>query len=248
MSGNHKKPASRLITAEGFGSVQRWKLPAVGGVLVESPEDESKLSINKLQIKSKNSRSQTAHKPVTVGQVEEIHKQAYREGFESGKKEGFEKGKKEGRDLGSRQGKAEAKEKIQQFESILQTLSKPLLQLDDAIEQELLSLVMAIARQVIRRELKTDPGQVIAVVREAVGALPLADAKVRVFLHPEDAALVREALTMPEDEYAWQVVEDPVLSRGGCKVVTETSQVDASLDTRLAALVSGVFGEGRQSD
>ena len=236
------------MTAEGFGAVQRWKLPAVGGVLVEKPEDEPELSIHRPQIKSKNSRSQTAGRPVTAGQVEKIHKQAYREGFELGQKEGFEKGKKEGHELGSRQGKAEAKEKIQQFESILQTLSKPLLQLDDSIEQELLSLVVAVARQVIRRELKTDPGQVIAVVREAVGALPLADAKVRVFLHPEDATLVRKALTMPENECAWQIVEDPVLSRGGCKVVTETSQVDASLDTRLAALVSGVFGEGRQSD
>ncbi len=243
MSVDDKKPVSRLITAEGFGAVQRWELPTVGGAIVDKPEDELEVSIQQ-----RASRQKMSEKPVTAGQVEKIQKQAYQEGLALGKKEGLKKGKKEGYEFGVKQGQAESQEKIKQFESILQTLSEPLSQLDDLVEQELLSLVVAISRQVIRRELKTDPGQVIAVIREAVGALPLADAKVRVFLHPEDAELVRKALTMPEDKYAWQVVEDPVLSRGGCKVVTETSQIDASLDARLTALAAAVFGEGRISD
>ncbi len=243
MSVDDKKPVSRLMTADGFGAVQRWEIPAVGGAIVEKPEDEQENSIQKLALRQKK-----PSQPVTAGQVEKIQKQACQEGFESGRKEGLEKGKKEGYEFGVKQGQAESKEKIKQFESILKTLSAPLSQLDDAVEQELLSLAVAVSRQIIRRELKTDPGQVIAVIREAVGALPLSDAKIRVFLHPEDAELVRKALTMPENDQAWQIVEDPVLSRGGCKVVTETSQIDASLDTRLATLVATVFGEGRQND
>ncbi len=233
-----KNSISRLVTAEDFGVVQRWELPAVGGAIVEKPEDEQETSV----------KQKASGKPVTAGQVEQIQKQAYREGLALGKKEGLKKGQKEGYVLGAKKGQAEVQEKIKQFENILQTLSEPLSQLDDSVEQELLSLVVAISRQIIRRELKTDPGQVIAVIREAVAALPLSDAKIRVFLHPEDAELVRKALTMPEDDQAWKIVEDPVLSRGGCKVMTETSQVDASLDTRLAALVAHVFGEGRKSD
>ncbi len=217
---------------------QRWEIPVVGGAIVEKAGDEVDVA----------AQQQKTAKAVTAGQIEEIQKQAYREGFAAGKKDGLAKGEKEGYETGVKKGQDELRKKISCFESILKTLSRPLSQLDDAIEEELLTLVVTIARQIIRRELKSDPGQIIAVIREAVGALPLADAKVRLFLHPDDAALVRHELTMPEDGKSWQIVEDPVLSRGGCKVATETSQIDATLERRLATLVASVFGdEGRKS-
>ena len=52
---------------------------------------------------------------------------------------------------------------------------------------------MALARQIVRRELKTDPTQIIGIIREAIAALPVAARDVRVHLHPEDAAVVRAA-------------------------------------------------------
>jgi flagellar assembly protein FliH len=68
---------------------------------------------------------------------------------------------------------------------------------------------------------------------------------VRVHLHPEDAAVVRQNLAPTESERAWQLVEDPVMARGGCQITTATSRVDARLETRLGAIVSELMGTER---
>jgi len=62
--------------------------------------------------------------------------------------------------------------------------------LDEEVEKELILLVTGIATQIIRREIKMDPGQIIAAVREAIKVLPLSSQKISLYLHPEDADLV----------------------------------------------------------
>jgi flagellar assembly protein FliH len=44
------------------------------------------------------------------------------------------------------------------------------------------------------------------------------------------------------------LVEDPVITRGGCKVVTDTSQIDATLDSRLASLIAPLLAGARMLD
>ena len=58
--------------------------------------------------------------------------------------------------------------------------------------------------------------------------------------------MVRQNLAPTESERAWQLVEDPVMARGGCQVTTATSRVDARLETRLGAIVSELMGTERQ--
>ena len=72
--------------------------------------------------------------------------------------------------------------------------------------------------------------------------------EVRVILHPEDAAVVRQNLAPTESERAWTIIEDPLLmARGGCQITTATSRIDARLETRLAAILSELMGNERQS-
>jgi flagellar assembly protein FliH len=66
-------------------------------------------------------------------------------------------------------------------------------------------------------------------------------------LHPEDAAVVREKLAAPGSESAWKIVEDPVMTRGGCRVTTDTAHIDARLETRLHSIMTAVLGEERTS-
>jgi flagellar assembly protein FliH len=135
--------------------------------------------------------------------------------------------------------------RIARLDSILKLLSRPLEDLDSEVEKQLTLLALTVGKHVVRRELKTDPAQVIAVIRESVARLPAASRDVRVHLHPEDAMVVRKHLSEPSTERAWSIVEDPALSRGGCVVRTDTSQIDARLDSRLNAVVSAAFGDER---
>ncbi|HQU15084.1 MAG: FliH/SctL family protein [Gammaproteobacteria bacterium] len=172
----------------------------------------------------------------TVDGLERLQKQAYDEAFQRGHSEGLAAGSQETESRAAR------------LEALMVALAQPFRELDEQVEQELVRLALAIARQLVRREIKTDPGQVVAVVREALAALPVASRNARLHLHPEDAKLVREVLSLSDGERPWQVVEDPVLTRGGCRVITDTSQIDASLESRLAAMVANVLGGDRESD
>ncbi len=175
-------------------------------------------------------------RPMTARQLEEIQQQA--------RQEGFQQGLQEGRDAGLKQ----FRERIQYLDKIVQALDTPFEELDETVERQVAQLAMLVARHLVRRELKSDPDQVIGVVREALSALPVAARDVRLALHPEDAALIREAMSLQEAKQNINVVDDPVQSRGGCRVLTETSQIDATVETRLNAVIAAVLGGQRSSD
>ena len=137
---------------------------------------------------------------------------------------------------------------IQRFRSALDALARPLALMDSEVQEQLSELAIYIASQLLRRELKIDPSQVIAVVRETVALLPAAARDVRVQLHPEDAALLRERLAAPQVESAWTILEDAMMSRGGCRVTAEAAQIDARIETRLAAVVSALLGDERAQE
>jgi flagellar assembly protein FliH len=178
---------------------------------------------------------EAAPKMTTAGGLADLQAEAYKEAFEQGLAEGREAGHKE------------ARAQVDRLAAMFYDLAKPFEVLDEAVETELLTLAMALARQIVRREIKSDPTQIIGIIREAIAALPVAAREVRVHLHPEDAAVVRQHLAPTEHERAWTIFEDPVMARGGCEVKTPTSRIDARLETRLGAILSELLGTERQA-
>ena len=177
----------------------------------------------------------TAQKMPTVSGLADLQEEAYKEAFEQGLAEGREAGR------------GEVRAQVDKLAVLFQDLAKPFEVLDAEVERELLTLAMALARQIVRRELKTDPTQIIGIIRDAIAALPVAAREVRVHLHPEDAAVVRQNLAPTESERAWSIIEDPVMARGGCQITTATSRIDARLETRLTAILSELMGTERHA-
>lgn len=179
----------------------------------------------------------SAAKPMpTVSGLADLQAEAYKEAFEQGLRDGREAGR------------AEVKAQVDRLVKMFHDLARPFEELDAQVETELLTLSMALARQIVRRELKTDPTQIIGIIREAIAALPVTARDVRVHLHPEDAAIVRHNLAPTESEPAWVIVEDPVMARGGCQVTSAVSRIDARLETRLQAILSELLGTERAND
>ena len=174
--------------------------------------------------------------PMTARQLEELQREARAEGYEQGRREGLAAGQKE------------IRARVHELNHLMQTLARPLEQLDENVEQQLVDLVVLLGRQLIRRELRTEPGEILAVIREAMALLPLAATNVRLHLHPEDAELVRSNLSLSSEEQTWQVVEDPVIARGGCKVLSDTSQIDATVENRINAVILRLLGGERADD
>ncbi len=221
------KSSSKVLSGADVGAaVKQWQPPHMGQAVGGGGGAELSGSL------------------LTADQLEQLQKQAYEEGYESGKKAGFEYGHKEA----LTEGRGKLQQKTEQIDALLMTLDKPLKQLDDHLERELVDLVIAMVRQLVRREIKTDPTHIIGVVRDALAILPVASRNIRVVLHPEDAALIRDVYELSEKELGWKVIEDPVIARGGCRIVTDTSQVDATLESRLASLIAPLLSAERDQD
>jgi len=130
-----------------------------------------------------------------------------------------------------------------QLVSLLESLSTPFKVLDENVERALADLSIKIAKQILHREIELDSGQVIAAVKAAIAALPMASQKVTVILHPEDADVVRVVLGLDDMPSNWLIIEDATITRGGCKVDTEISHVDATIESRLGAVLETMFGD-----
>jgi flagellar assembly protein FliH len=138
--------------------------------------------------------------------------------------------------------------RVRRLDAVLQYLAQPLKALDAEVEKELLQLALAIGAQLARRELRADPGQVVAILRDCLEQLPVGAREIRVHLHPEDALVVRERLAVPAGERAWNLVDDPTLARGGCLVRSDVSQVDARFESRVNAVIASALGEQRSPE
>ncbi len=171
---------------------------------------------------------------------QQARKEGYAEGFEQGKRDGFAAGKAEGQ--------AEGKERVQWFDRLMRGLARPFDELDHQVEEELAALTIAMTRQLIRRETKENPGQVMAAVREAINVLPASSREITLRVHPDDAVVIREHFFKEDAAPSWNLIDDPGVSRGGCKVTTETSSVDATIESRLNAVIFQVFGGNRDGD
>ena len=214
---------SKFLPSEEVEGVQQWEPPSVSG------ERGSHHRI-------------TA--PPTADELRNLQAQARKEGFEQGKKEGFEFGHKEG--VLAAQKRVQAY--VKRMDSLFNLLNEPLKTLDDEVEQEMITLIISMVRQLVRREVRADPNQIIGVVREALSILPVASRNVQLVLHPDDAVLIHEIYGLSETDLGWKILEDPVMSAGGCRIVTDTSQVDATLESRLANLIAPLLGSSRSVD
>jgi len=162
--------------------------------------------------------------------------------------EGFREGYADGRRAGYASGEAAVKAQLQALQGIVLQLAEPLENVDEAVVQAISDLAILIARHLVRRELKTNPGEVVGVVRETMRHLPIAPRAARIRLHPEDAELVQTAFALGDDERSWRLEPDPLITRGGCIVETDSSRIDASVESRLAAIASKMLGGERESD
>jgi flagellar assembly protein FliH len=200
-----------------MSAVSRWDLPTVSGQTIQGRRPGK-----------------------TVGELEDVERRAYQEAYAKGHEAGLAAARAE-----SQQATNQLRQQVARLDGMFDALSRPFHELDVQVEQQLVQLALTVARQLVRRELRIDPAQVIAIIRETVALLPAATRDVRVHLHPEDAAIVREKLATPAAERAWTIVEDPVMTRGGCRVTTDSAQIDARLETRINTVISTLLGDER---
>lgn len=167
---------------------------------------------------------------LTARQLEEITSQAQREGHAHGMAEGRAAGVAQGLEEGRAAARQELAVQVGQLQNVIAQLQEPIASQQTDIEQALTQLALDIARAVLDRTPVLSAAEVLPLVRRAVRELPAGARNITVLLHPRQIELLSESAEWPA---AWQLQADSRIDIGGCKVVTEQSLVDYSVELRF---------------
>lgn len=172
---------------------------------------------------------------------------------EKGRAQGMADGHKQGLEQGREQGRAEAlaqyRERFERVSSEWERCLGEFLSRRDAIlndaRADVVKLAIAIARRVIRKTIDVDPGVAAGEVEAALAATSRRT-RVRICVHPEDAAVLEETLPailtrLRNVEHA-VVAHDEGVSRGSCMLSTDNGGVvDASIETQIERIARALL-------
>jgi len=185
----------------------------------------------------------------TAEEIEQIHEEARRSGFDEGFAEGHGKGYAEGRETGFQEGReagfsegrVAAENEARQLHELAVQLKEALAKLDAEIAEELMSLAVELARKILQHALAVVPEALVSAIRTILQTLP--QSRAQIHLNPDDLALVRSYLGEVLDQSGHVLIEDESVTRGGCRVETPGAQIDATMETRWRRTIEALGRE-----
>ena len=177
----------------------------------------------------------------TAEEIERMHDDMRRAGFEEGRAAGHAEGLEAGRAEGYTEGRARAEAEAARLAGLADSLDEALRELDGEIAEQLMALAIEMARRMVKLTLAEHPEAILETVRSALLQLPQGHAHIQ--LHPDDLALVREHLGEQLAHAGHRLQEDARLERGECRIDGQGAQVDATLETRWRRVLESIGHE-----
>jgi len=210
---------------QAVGAYQRWEPPSLGEP-EPAPVDATAAEPEPLAQPEPRDVALPQLEPAiqlpTAADIESMFEDARREGYATGFAEGAEL----------------ARQQAERLAGLADGLDQALKRLDQEVAEEIVALAVEIARQMVRQTLADHPSAINDTVRTALQQLP--QSQVRIHVHPDDMALVREYLAEQSVHPHHQLVEDDSVTRGGCRLHTPGSEIDATLETRWRRILEGL--------
>lgn len=197
---------------------------------------------------------------LTVEELEQLRADAVAEGLAEGREqgvaEGMEQGRSEGYAVGLEQGQADGfakgaaageqfvQQQAERWAQLNDKLQQPLSLLDTEVEHQLVALTAALAKAVIKVELKTNREIILAAIQEAVSVLPFNQHSVLMYIHPGDIEMIKQYY--PDEvlnERGWTLLAEPSLEPGQLRVETEQSGVSIEPMARLETLLENYLAQ-----
>lgn len=177
--------------------------------------------------------------------AEMLKQQAHAEGLVQGEAAGLARGLAAGQASGHQaalnQTKAELGQVWAALSAVVAQLDAERRELEAAGIAEVIALASDIARRVTKRQAAIDPGVLTENLREAM-KLAVAAADVRIVINPAQRKTLEEEL--PKLQMNWprlqhvELVDDPGVAPGGCRILTRHGEVGALIDEQLDRVIA----------
>ena len=224
---------TNVIPKEKLPAYQRWEPDTFDKAEKPTP------NIGESTSKDAKSNDQEKEKILNKAEIKEIYRQAKEEGHAAGFQEGHTAGHQEGRQLAETEVKAE----VEHMHTLLSALNKELNEIDQNVAQDLLTLALNLSKKMTSKALQVNPELIIPIVQEAMKHLPHTSHPPQLILHPDDAELIRKYLSDQQSQSGWEICEDEQMEKGGCRIKTNGSEIDASTPTRWQQILSTIGQE-----
>jgi len=232
---------SKVKSLGEMSAFERWELPEIGEGKPDTPAQ----------------KVEQKFKPPTAEELEQIHKQAYQDGYDEGYKAGFNNGHKDGlrsgeqqgielgKQTGLQQGLEDAKPLIDQqkarLSELINALEHPISEQIEMLQQSLLNVTIALSRAVIFRSLEQDK----SIIQEALNAVLSDIERMSVpdslLVNPDDFGVVQEVLERIGSSI--KLKGDASVLPGGLKLESASQIVDYTVEKRFQKSVQAILNQ-----
>jgi flagellar assembly protein FliH len=200
---------SRVIDKSAAADAGRFDFPGVDATAADALRGAAKSGAHLL----------------TAGQLEALERQVKDEARQRGYEDGLAAGK------------AEAQVRVARLDALAVAATHPFHGLEQAVEDEIVGLAIALASHLVRREIEHDPAVLHAAVADCLAVLGTQVRDVTLYFHPDDASLVRAHLPAGAEQ-RYKVAADVALARGDLRLASASSLVDGTIAARCAEIVA----------
>jgi flagellar assembly protein FliH len=159
-------------------------------------------------------------------------------------KEARDKGREDGKTEGFADGKAEVERLIERTQTVLERAQDKRAEILSETEQEIVDLVLLIARKVIKVIADNQRDIIVPNIVEALRKVK-AKGSILIRVNLADLQLATENkeyfIRLMEGAKEIQVVEDSTVDPGGCIIETDFGEIDARISSQLAELESKIL-------
>ncbi|SRR5450830_35913 len=220
-------PRKSIIPKEEMSPYQRWELASFDEAPEPEPVEDDLLE-------------EPPAPALTTEELDAIRDHARQEAYAEGHAQGLQDGHHEGYMGGLQQGQQEINDIIAHLRGVAMSFGTEVAQCSESMAPELLNLSLDLSKAMLKTALTVKPELILPTVTSAIHALPCLQLPALLYLHPDDATLVREHIGEDLIQNGWRFVDDPELDRGGCRIETGTNQIDATTQTRWRRLAESL--------
>ncbi len=234
---------THLPKFDRHGDWRRWQMDELATTASDHASDGEVPTAHQRKVQAAQKAAELARQR-EESERQERYEQLRQQAEDAGYKAGLEQGHKEGLNRGlaeaTEQAQAELQEHIRLTVTPLKTLAKQfsdaLERIDDTIAHDLVELALATGKQLATDALQETPEQILTIVRELLHTEPPLVGQQRLWLNPNDHALVEEHLGNELKAANWKLQPDDQLARGGCRVTSAQGEIDATFESRWHAI------------
>lgn len=224
---------SGIIPKEQLAGFQRWQINSFDHKPAPPPAASPAPGMPETLVVPEAPAS-TTQLPTTE-EIEQLRAEA--------RKTAYDEGFQEGMAAAAKAGEIAAQEAMAHISTLIGHVETALSELDQSVARQVLDLALVVAAQVTRGTIQTKDDYLLPIIKEAITSLPLHHAHITLHLNPADAALVRVSQGEQFSQSNIQILDNPDIKRGGCRLTAGSSEIDASIETRWSRVLEAIGAE-----